>query len=189
MCGTPALITGVTDMTKRERRAAYLSERIERRSGQSAETERPLVGVGACTPELPPDQTPPTTPGAPTVEGAVDKSFVERDADRVHAQYRDALNRLDRLVGEANDIAGRFERLAQGLSRHPAGVIAGLPGTNFENAGEFEIVPFHSLPSIDQLAALTEHIREEGARVEELRERLILLGHADLVKQPNGFFH
>jgi hypothetical protein len=37
--------------------------------------------------------------------------------------------------------------------------------------------------------ALTDDIRAVGARVEELRERLILMGHADLVEQPDGFFH
>ena len=36
---------------------------------------------------------------------------------------------------------------------------------------------------------LTADIRALGARVEELRERLILMGYADPVEQPNGFFH
>jgi hypothetical protein len=49
-------------------------------------------------------------------------------------------------------------------------------------------VPSHPLPSIEHLTSLTNDIRAVGARVEELRERLILMGHADLVEQPNGFF-
>jgi hypothetical protein len=50
-------------------------------------------------------------------------------------------------------------------------------------------VPSHPLPRIESLVTLTNDIREAALKVEELRERLILRGRADLVEQPNGFFH
>jgi hypothetical protein len=67
-------------------------------------------------------------------------------------------------------------------------LIVGFPEQDLENPSEWDIVPSHPLPSIEQLAALTDNIRAEGAKVEELRERLILMGHADLVEQRDGFF-
>jgi hypothetical protein len=39
------------------------------------------------------------------------------------------------------------------------------------------------------VVTLTRSIREVSATVEELRERLILLGRADVVQQPDHFFH
>jgi hypothetical protein len=86
-------------------------------------------------------------------------------------------------------LAERFERLAHGLSARPGHVIIGFPDERIEKPSEWDIVPSHPLPSIEQLIALTNDIRAVGARVEELRERLILMDHADLVEQPNGFFH
>jgi hypothetical protein len=92
-------------------------------------------------------------------------------------------------VDEASELSERLERLAHGLSRRPGHMVIGLPDESLENPGEWDIVPSHPLPSIEQLAALTDDIRSEGVKVEELRKRLILMGHADLVEQRNGFFH
>jgi hypothetical protein len=39
------------------------------------------------------------------------------------------------------------------------------------------------------LVALTNQVRAVSAQVDELRERLILMGRADIVEQPDGFFH
>ena len=111
------------------------------------------------------------------------------DIEGVIAAYREARRRQDALVKEAGELAERFERLAHGLSARPGHVIIGLPDERIENPSEWDIVPSHPLPSIEQLITLTNDIRAVGARVEELRERLILMGHADLVEQPNGFFH
>lgn len=107
----------------------------------------------------------------------------------VIAEYRKATNRLDALVKEAGELAERFERIAHGLSVHPGRVIVGLPDEHVENGREWDIVPSHTLPSIEHLTSLTNDIRAVDTRVEELRERLILMGHVDLVEQPDGFFH
>ena len=64
-----------------------------------------------------------------------------------------------------------------------------MPDESLENRSESDIVPSRPLPSIEQLVALTDTIRKEEGRIEELRERLILMGHAELVEQQNGFFH
>jgi hypothetical protein len=44
------------------------------------------------------------------------------------------------------------------------------------------------VPRIESLVTLTNDIREAALTVDDLRERLILRGRADLV-EPNGFFH
>jgi hypothetical protein len=111
------------------------------------------------------------------------------DIEDVIAAYREARRRQDGLVKEAGELAERFERLAHGLSARPGHVIIGRPDERIENPSEWDIVPSHPLPSIEQLITLTNDIRAVGAKVEELRERLILMGHAELVEQPNEFFH
>lgn len=110
------------------------------------------------------------------------------DIEGVIGAYREARRRRDALVKEAGELAERFERLAHGLSARPGHVIIGLPDDRIENPSEWDIVPSHPLPSIEQLITLTNDIRAVSARAEELRERLILMGHAELVEQPNGFF-
>ena len=110
------------------------------------------------------------------------------DVERVSAAYREARRRQDALIKEAGELAERFERLARGLSARPGHVIIGLPDEGIENPGEWDIVASHPLPSIEQLITLTNDIRAAGVRVEELRARLILMGHAELVEQPNEFF-
>ena len=111
------------------------------------------------------------------------------DIEGVIDAYREARRRQDALVKESGELAERFDRLARGLSTRPGHVIIGLADDRIENPSEWDIVPNHPLPSIEQLITLTNDIRAVGASVEELRERLILMGHADLVEQPNGFFH
>lgn len=113
----------------------------------------------------------------------------ESDVRSVIAEYREATRRADELVKEASDLGERFERLAHGLSTRPGHLIVGLPDDRIENPNEWDIVPSHALPSIEQLITLTNDLRVASARVEELRERLILMGHADLVNQPDGYFH
>jgi hypothetical protein len=162
--------------------------RVERREAQGREDKRPWVGVRVRT-------LAPTHPGTPSmirsaqsVGGVIEEPQEEHDLDRVVARYRDATNRLNSLVDEASELAERLERLAHGLSTRPGHLVIGLPDESAENPSEWDIVPSHPLPSIEQLAALTDNIRAERARVEELRERLILMGHAELVEQRNGFF-
>ena len=45
-----------------------------------------------------------------------------------------------------------------------------------------------ALPSIGRLVTLTDDIRKASQKAEELCERLILIGRADLIEQPDGFF-
>jgi hypothetical protein len=111
------------------------------------------------------------------------------DVGLVTWEYTEAKRRLEALVNEAGEFGERFERLAQGLSGHPGRMIVGLQTRFIENPSDWDIVPSHPLPSIERLVALTNETRECTALVEELRERLILMGRADLVEQPDAFFH
>jgi hypothetical protein len=103
-------------------------------------------------------------------------------------EYGEARRRLDELVREARQWGEQLERIGHGLSRHPTRLIVGGLDPSLVDPGEWDIVPQHALPSMDRLVALTEQIRAASAKVEELRERLILLGRADVVEQPYGFF-
>jgi hypothetical protein len=161
---------------------------VEWREAQGRGDKRPWVGVRVRTLAPAHADTPSRIRSAQSVAGVIEKPQEEHDLDRVVARYRDATNRLDSLVDEASGLAERLERLGHGLSTRPGHLVIGLPDGSLENPSEWDIVPSHPLPSIEQLAALTDNIRAEGARVEELRERLILLGHAELVEQRNGFF-
>ena len=162
--------------------------RVERRAFLTSERRHPWVGVRVRTLVPAHAETPSTIRSGPTVEDVIEEPQEEHDLDRVVARYRDATNRLDSLVDEASAFAERLERLAHGLSTGPRQLVIGLPDGSLVDSSEWNIVPSHPLPSIEQLAALTDNIRAEGARVKELRERLILIGHADLVEQRNGFF-
>jgi hypothetical protein len=114
---------------------------------------------------------------------------VRGDAGLVIREYSEARRRLDGLVQEARELGERLERVGQGLSGHPARLIVGVPDSLLVDPSEWDIVPGHPLPSIDRLVALTNQIREVTAKVEELRERLILMGRADVVEHPDSFFH
>ena len=116
-------------------------------------------------------------------------TLVRGDSGPVIREYTEARRQLDALAQEARELGERLERLGQGLSGHPARMIVGLPDPFLEDPSEWDVVPEHHLPSIDRLVALTNQIRAVSATVEELRERLILMGRGDVVKQPDGFFH
>jgi hypothetical protein len=163
---------------------------IERREVAATGKRQPWVGVQVRTLAPTHGETSSTSPREIAIpDGKILEGREEHDVDRIVVQYREAKNRLDGLTSEAGEFAERFERLAHGLSTRPGHLIVGLPHEDLENPSEWEIVPSHPLPSIEQLIALTNDVRAEGARVEELRERLILMGHGDRVEQPDGFFH
>lgn len=153
---------------------------------RTSDGRRPWVGVGVRP--IVASRTEAATARITTAVVGVERPEAS-DAGGVIADYREAKTRLDELVKEAGELAERFERLAHGLSARPGHVVVGLPDEFVENPAEWDIVPSHPLPSIEHLITLTNEIRAVGPRVEELRERLILTGHADLVKQPDAFFH
>ena len=68
-------------------------------------------------------------------------------------------------------------------------MIIGLAKRFGDAATDLDIVPGHPLPRIESLVTLTNDIREAALKVDDLRERLILMGRADVVEQPDGFFH
>ena len=158
--------------------------RCERRAARTTSGRRPWVGVRVRT--ILPEQT---TPARATRAGERTGEPVRGDPGPVIWEYSETRRRLDGLVQEARELGEHLERLGQGLSGHPARLIVGLPDPFLEDPSEWDIVQGHVLPSIDRLLALTNQIREAGAQVEELRERLILMGRADVVEQPDGFFH
>jgi hypothetical protein len=106
----------------------------------------------------------------------------------VLGDYSVAKRRLEALLNEASNAGERFERLAHGLLAHPRRVVIGAPDPFGDEANEWDVVSNESLPPIERLMALTDDIRETARRVNDLRERLILLGHADVVQQPDEFF-
>jgi hypothetical protein len=112
----------------------------------------------------------------------------EPDLDRVTRDHADARRRLDALLREAGDLGERLGRLAHALSAHPERLILGSSDPLTGNPGEWDIVPSAPLPSIERLVTLTNEIRDARETVESLRERLILLGRADLVEEPDSFF-
>jgi hypothetical protein len=150
---------------------------------------KPCVGVRVRT--ILPPHTEAMTAGSRSaiLEGTTGEQHEAGEIGGVIEEYREATNRLDSLAKEASVLAERFERIAHGLSARPGRVIAGLPDERVENPREWDIGPSHPLPSIEHLTSLTNDIRAVGATVEELRERLILMGHVDLVEQPDEFFH
>lgn len=161
---------------------------VERRAVLTSERERPWVGVRVRA--IVPTHTAAAADrsGSAIVEDTMLEKSEGSDVEPVIAAYREARRRQDTLIIEARELADRLERLAHGLSARPGRLIIGIPDERIENPSEWDIVPSHPLPSIEQLITLTRDIRDVGARAEELRERLILMGHAELVEQQNGFF-
>jgi len=104
------------------------------------------------------------------------------------SDYREATRRLEVLLEDAEDIGGRLLRLGHGLSAHPTRMIIGAESRAIEEPSEWEIFPRHPLPTLDDLIKLTDDIRETQQTVEELRERLILMGVPDLAEPPDKFF-
>lgn len=161
--------------------------RVERHAVQTSKRGRPWAGVRVRT-------MVPTEAAADRIKPSVGEGLLQQpdgegDVSRVAAAYKVAKSHQAALVREAGDLGERFERLAHGLSTHPGHVIIGIPDQRIEEPSEWDVVPSHPLPSIEQLVTLTNDIRTVSARVEDLRERLILMGHSELVEQPNGFFH
>lgn len=159
--------------------------RVERRQVRPRESARPWVDVNVRTVEATRHQTESDQP-----EGInpIAASPPEGDVGSVGSEYREAAGRLDSLVKQATEWAERFERLAHGLSPRPEQAIVGFASQRLNDPIDWDIVSNDPLPSIEQLKTLTGRIREVGTSVEELRERLILMGRADLVERPGQFF-
>ena len=104
------------------------------------------------------------------------------------SDYATARRALDALLNQTRDFGARFERLGHGLSAHPMRIIIGTQAQVSDDLSEWDVIPGHPLPSIEKLVALTDDIRETARRVDDLRERLILMGRADLVQEPDEFF-
>ena len=159
------------------------------RCGSEERHAAPWVGVRVRTVLPERSQVTADQSGATTIAGVEFGQHEEADVGRVIWEYTEAKRRLDALVNEAGELGERFERLAQGLSAHPTRMIIGLPDRFADDATEWDIVPSHPLPRIESLVTLTNDIREAALKVDDLRERLILMGRADLAEQPDGFFH
>ena len=161
--------------------------RVERAVGRKDEMRSPWVAARnqAVSPERSDVLDSPS--GKTSAGTATREASEEADIGRVIRDYTDAKRRLDRLLKEAGELGERFARLAQGLSTHPRRMIIG-PEARPDDATEWDAVPSHPLPRIERLAALTNDIREAALKVDDLRERLILMGHANAVEQPDGFF-
>jgi hypothetical protein len=161
--------------------------RVEQGTAGDKDKPRPWVGVRVRT--IPPESRARLKPSKeafvvsnPSSEGH------EVDVGRVISEYTEAKQRLDALLNEAGELGERFERLSHGLTAHPRRMIIGIPDRRVEDPSEWDVVPSHPLPTIESLSRLTDDIREATLIVEPLRARLILMGQADLVQQPDGFF-
>lgn len=163
--------------------------RVERRAAAKESAPKPWVGVRVRT-ILPdrPNANPELGPAA-IVDVSASGEPHDGDLGRVLSEYAEAKRCLDALVKEAGELGERFERLGHGLSAHPKRMIIGLPDPLIEDPSAWDVVPSHPFPRIESLGALTHDIREASLKVEDLRERVILMGRADLVEQPDGFFH
>jgi hypothetical protein len=161
--------------------------RVERRAARQTGGGKPWLGVRVRT-IVPEHIGTGTRHVRATPAAEIAGEPVRGDPRPVIWEYTEARRRLDGLAQEARELGERLERLGQGLSGHPARMIVGLPDPFLEDPSEWDIVPGHHLPSIDRLVALTNQIRAVSATVEELRERLILMGRGDVVQQPDGFF-
>jgi hypothetical protein len=163
--------------------------RVERRAAAKERAPKPWVGVRVRT-ILPdrPNASPELSPAA-IIDVPASGEPHERDLGRVFSEYAETKRGLDALVKEANEVGERFERLGHGLSAHPRRMIIGLPDQLIEDPSGCDVVPSHPLPGIERLVALTHDIREASLKVEDFRERLILMGRVDLVEETDGFFH
>jgi hypothetical protein len=110
-------------------------------------------------------------------------------ADAVIADYRPQKRKLDTLLEEATAIGDLLQRLGGGLRTHPARLVLDSRRESVEDPHERDVMTIQSLPTVSTLIELTDDIRETARRVEDLRERLILMGRSDIVEQPDEFFH
>jgi hypothetical protein len=161
---------------------------IERRAAAVKSAKPRWVGVRVrpALPETPNASSVPSAREIPSRSSAGERR--EADIELVVAQYAGAKRRVEVLVEEAAEVGERLERLGHGLSAHPMRVIIGPPDRFVDNSSEYDVVPGHALPPIERVTSLTNDIREATQNVDDLRERLILLGRADVVEQPDGFF-
>jgi hypothetical protein len=161
--------------------------RVEWRAAMSEHGRRPWVGMRERT--ITPESS--KTTAEANWSGPVRAMAGERaevHPGDVVTEYEKAKTRLEALVRDADDVGDRLQRLAHGLSAHPARMIIGFPDRFIENPSDWDIVPSHPLPSMEHLAVLTNEIRELSQKVEDLRERLILMGLADIAERPDRFF-
>jgi hypothetical protein len=103
------------------------------------------------------------------------------DAEEAARQYTDASKRFDELTREAKVIGDRLSALAQGLSSFPE-------RQSVESTALDRVLSGEPLPSMEHLVALTTAIRDAARRIDDLRERLTLMGRADLVQAHARFF-
>ena len=171
------VVSGTSWFVRIERRAAAVTSARPRWAG---------VRVRPTLPETPGVSSVPSAPQIPGHSSADERR--EANTDQIVADYAGAKRRLDALVEEADEVGERLERLGHGLSAHPMRMTIGLPDRLVENSSTCDIVPGHALPPIERLMSLTDDIREAAHNVDDLRERLILLGRKDVVEQPDGFF-
>jgi hypothetical protein len=161
--------------------------RVERCVARKSDRRRPWVGMRVET-IVPEHSNAPAEPsGAATVDDAASRK--QADLGRLIWEQAEAKRRLDVLVNEAGELAERFERLAHGLSAHPRRMLIGPLDRSTEHPTQWDVLPSDPLPRIENVVTLIRSIREASAKVDELRERLILSGRADVVQQPDHFFH
>jgi len=163
--------------------------RVERGVPRKSDMRPPWVGVRVRTVSPERSQAPADPSGVTAIGSGMPGQHEEADVGRVVWEYTEAKRRLEALVTEAGELGERFERLAQGLSAHPRRMIIGLPDQFGDDGTKWDVVPSHPLPRIESLVTLTNDIRETALKVDDLRDRLILGGRADLVEQSDGFFH
>ena len=165
------VLLGTAWFVRLERHAAMLTRTRNRQGGAREGTPVPSAFRSAV---------------APVRGGEENRPVTEGVGDPIR-EYSEARQRLGALEKEAGDVGERLGRLAQGLSAHPARIVIGSDPF-IENPSEWDVVLDRPLPSIESLALLTNEIREAYKRVEELRERVVLLGRADLVERPDTYF-
>ena len=162
--------------------------RVEWRAAMREHGRKPWVGMRVRT--IVPESSRTTAEATwGRIVRAMAGEHLEVHLGDVVTEYEKTSARLEALVRDAEDVGDRLERLAHGLSAHPARMIIGLPDRFIENPSDWDIVPSHPLPSMEHLAALTTEIREVSQKVEGLRERLILMGRTDILERPDRFFH
>jgi uncharacterized protein with GYD domain len=110
------------------------------------------------------------------------------EVDEAARQYAEATKRFDELTREAKVIGDRLSALAQGLSSYPERVVIGIPGQAVDSPEPDRVISGEPLPSMEHLVALTTAIRDTARRIDALRERLTLMGRADLVQAHARFF-
>ncbi|MGE3706740.1 MAG: hypothetical protein AB7I13_15830, partial [Vicinamibacterales bacterium] len=110
------------------------------------------------------------------------------DLGRLLKARQDARRRLESLLAQASALGAHLELIGHALARRPDRLALGAAPGDLDPRREWEVVSGDPLPTVDQLNALVSAIREERARADELDQRLILSGHANLLEQPDEYF-